>query len=112
MPPHSKLLAEEGATFKSFKLVQNGVFDEKGKLTYCDVNMYSRCTYSPPPPQCFCSDLSVVFERIGLKSGLLRPLHFYPSASTMQEMPLQRPKIIKLPPPAQKNSGGATDDSA
>ena len=30
MPPHSKLLAEEGATFRSFKLVQNGVFDEKG----------------------------------------------------------------------------------
>lgn len=33
MPPHSKLLAEEGATFKSFKLVQNGVFDEKGSLS-------------------------------------------------------------------------------
>lgn len=34
MPPHSKLLAEEGATFRSFKLVQNGVFDEKGQISY------------------------------------------------------------------------------
>lgn len=30
MPPHSKILAEEGATFKSFKLVQEGIFDEEG----------------------------------------------------------------------------------
>lgn len=28
MPPHSKTLSEEGATFKSFKLVRNGVFQE------------------------------------------------------------------------------------
>ena len=33
MPPHSKLLAEEGATFRSFKLVQNGAFDEKGNFS-------------------------------------------------------------------------------
>lgn len=31
MPPHSKVLAEEGATFKSFKLVKQGNFDEKGE---------------------------------------------------------------------------------
>ena len=31
MPPHSKILAEEGATFRSFKLVEQGIFDEKGR---------------------------------------------------------------------------------
>lgn len=30
MPPHSKSLAEEGAAFKSFLLVDGGVFNEKG----------------------------------------------------------------------------------
>jgi 5-oxoprolinase (ATP-hydrolysing) len=30
MPPHSKMLAEEGAAIVSFKLVKNGVFDEQG----------------------------------------------------------------------------------
>jgi len=30
MPPHSKSLAEEGAAIVSFKLVKNGVFDERG----------------------------------------------------------------------------------
>ena len=30
MPPHSKYLHEEGATFKSFKLVDQGVFQEEG----------------------------------------------------------------------------------
>lgn len=29
MPPHSKSLSEEGATFKSFKLVESGVFQEQ-----------------------------------------------------------------------------------
>lgn len=29
MPPHSKLLSEEGATFKSFLLVQQGQFCER-----------------------------------------------------------------------------------
>lgn len=29
MPPHSKSLLEEGATFKSFKLVKNGIFQEE-----------------------------------------------------------------------------------
>lgn len=29
MPPHSKLLSEEGATFKSFLLVQQGRFCEQ-----------------------------------------------------------------------------------
>lgn len=29
MPPHSKSLLEEGATFKSFKLVKGGVFQEE-----------------------------------------------------------------------------------
>ncbi|KAL0277618.1 UNVERIFIED_CONTAM: hypothetical protein PYX00_004848 [Menopon gallinae] len=30
MPPNSKNLSEEGATFKSFKIVNKGVFDEEG----------------------------------------------------------------------------------
>ncbi|CAG2221215.1 OPLAH [Mytilus edulis] len=30
MPPHSKSIHEEGAVFKSFELVKNGVFQEKG----------------------------------------------------------------------------------
>ena len=30
MPPHSKYLHEEGAVFKSFKLVKGGVFQEEG----------------------------------------------------------------------------------
>lgn len=29
MPPHSKSLSEEGATFKSFFLIKEGVFREK-----------------------------------------------------------------------------------
>jgi len=32
MPPHSKSIFEEGAVFKSFFLVKNGVFQEQGKL--------------------------------------------------------------------------------
>ena len=32
MPPMSQCLADEGACIYSFKLVQNGVFDESGKL--------------------------------------------------------------------------------
>lgn len=32
MPPHSKSIFEEGAVFKSFFLVKNGVFQEEG---YC-----------------------------------------------------------------------------
>ena len=31
MPPHSKSIFEEGAVFKSFFLVKNGVFQEEGK---------------------------------------------------------------------------------
>ena len=31
MPPHSTSIHEEGAVFKSFKLVEGGVFQEKGK---------------------------------------------------------------------------------
>lgn len=30
MPPHSKSLADEGAAFKSFLLVDGGVFSESG----------------------------------------------------------------------------------
>lgn len=30
MPPHSKSLADEGAAFKSFLLVDGGAFDEAG----------------------------------------------------------------------------------
>lgn len=30
MPPHSKTLFEEGAAILSFKLVEGGVFQEKG----------------------------------------------------------------------------------
>jgi len=32
MPPHSKSIFEEGAVFKSFFLVKNGVFQEQGEL--------------------------------------------------------------------------------
>jgi 5-oxoprolinase (ATP-hydrolysing) len=31
MPPHSKSIFEEGAVFKSFFLVKNGIFQEEGK---------------------------------------------------------------------------------
>lgn len=31
MPPHSTSILEEGAVFKSFKLVEGGVFQEKGE---------------------------------------------------------------------------------
>ena len=31
MPPHSKTIWEEGAIFKSFLLIKNGVFQEEGK---------------------------------------------------------------------------------
>ena len=31
MPPHSKYLWEEGMCVKSFKLVENGVFQEEGQ---------------------------------------------------------------------------------
>lgn len=30
MPPHSKCIQEEGAVFKSFKLVDQGIFQEEG----------------------------------------------------------------------------------
>ena len=32
MPPHSKTLMEEGAVFKTFKLVENGTFQEEGMI--------------------------------------------------------------------------------
>lgn len=32
MPPHSKTLSQEGATFKSFKIVNRGFFDEEGLI--------------------------------------------------------------------------------
>jgi 5-oxoprolinase (ATP-hydrolysing) len=32
MPPHSKYLHEEGAVFKSFKLVKAGKYQEQGKI--------------------------------------------------------------------------------
>lgn len=35
MPPNSKTLQDEGATFKSFKLVKNGVFQEDGSTLPC-----------------------------------------------------------------------------
>ena len=34
MPPHSTSIHEEGAVFKSFKLVEGGVFQEKGKKSF------------------------------------------------------------------------------
>ena len=33
MPPSSTSINDEGAVFKSFKLVKDGVFQEKGELT-------------------------------------------------------------------------------
>lgn len=49
MPPHSKCIQEEGAVFKSFKLVDQGIFQEEGNNhTFTDamhiyllVNVYS-----------------------------------------------------------------------
>lgn len=35
MPAHSKHLWEEGMCVKSFKLVQNGIFQEEGRLALC-----------------------------------------------------------------------------
>jgi 5-oxoprolinase (ATP-hydrolysing) len=40
MPPFSKLLRHEGAAIISFKLVQNGVFDEKGTITHQSYELY------------------------------------------------------------------------
>lgn len=34
MPPHSKTIFEEGAVFKSFKLVKGGIFQEDGMIDY------------------------------------------------------------------------------
>ena len=34
MPPHSKSIFEEGAVFKSFFLVKNGIFQEEGNVLY------------------------------------------------------------------------------
>ena len=35
MPPDSKYLWEEGMSVKSFKLVENGIFQEEGQLNSC-----------------------------------------------------------------------------
>jgi len=40
MPPHSKSIYEEGAVFKSFFLVKNGVFQEQG-MTKCLISSES-----------------------------------------------------------------------
>ena len=40
MPPHSKSIQEEGAVFKSFKLVDRGVFQEKGKVSTYSYAMF------------------------------------------------------------------------
>ena len=34
MPPHSRFLWEEGMCVKSFKLVENGIFQEEGQLQF------------------------------------------------------------------------------
>ena len=39
MPPHSTSIFEEGAVFKSFKLVENGVFQEEGKFRHRCLNI-------------------------------------------------------------------------
>ena len=38
MPPNSRFLWEEGMCVKSFKLVQNGIFQEDSKLTANEKN--------------------------------------------------------------------------
>lgn len=56
MPPHSKCIQEEGAVFKSFKLVDQGIFQEEGNnYTFTDVmhlclhvNVYSIYMYLKP----------------------------------------------------------------
>jgi 5-oxoprolinase (ATP-hydrolysing) len=37
MPPHSKTIFEEGAVFKSFFLVKNGIFQEEGEAAMITV---------------------------------------------------------------------------
>lgn len=45
MPPHSKCIQEEGAVFKSFKLVDQGIFQEEGNnQTFTDSHL-SACKY-------------------------------------------------------------------
>ena len=38
MPPHSKCIQEEGAVFKSFKLVDQGKFQEEGIVNWIHTN--------------------------------------------------------------------------
>ncbi len=47
MPPHSKHLWEEGATFKSFKIVDRGVFQEQALIqAFQDPAKYPGCSGS------------------------------------------------------------------
>jgi len=47
MPPHSKHLWEEGATFKSFKIVDRGVFQENDLVqAFNDPAKYPGCSGS------------------------------------------------------------------
>lgn len=56
MPPHSKCIQEEGAVFKSFKLVDQGIFQEEGNNhifadamhLYLYVNVYPIYMYLKP----------------------------------------------------------------
>jgi 5-oxoprolinase (ATP-hydrolysing) len=48
MPPHSKHLWEEGAMFKSFKIVDRGQFQEAGLIAELEApGQYPGCTGSP-----------------------------------------------------------------
>lgn len=40
MPPHSKCIQEEGAVFKSFKLVEQGKFQEEGIVKHICLQIY------------------------------------------------------------------------
>ena len=46
MPPHSKSIHEEGAVFKSFFLVKNGVFQEAGNFRFQINGVQLRFSYS------------------------------------------------------------------
>ena len=47
MPPHSRYLHEEGAVFKSFKLVKGGEFQEEGML-WCIIQLFTTQYWTYP----------------------------------------------------------------
>ena len=77
MPPHSKYLHEEGATFKSFKLVDQGVFQEEGLYM---INFGSSKWLGLPTSGAFdlFSELFFLYPRKQIFGGVYRnhPVYF------------------------------------